>query len=112
MGFYVYKDKFIPAYFGFKWYAFEVDAVVRRRARPSEHIAMARVPASQGLPAFHVSACELPYELWRNVFRLARSNTFVRDPRGFVFDKDGDMGSMDFPAPGGANANVPPPCRQ
>ncbi|MEA3368729.1 MAG: PQQ-binding-like beta-propeller repeat protein [Planctomycetota bacterium] len=100
VGFYVFKDKPIPAYFGFKWYAFEVDAVVRRRERPSESIDMVKV-GGEGVPPFYISTCEVPYVLWKNVFRLARSNTFVRDPRGFIFDKDGDMGSMDFPGPDG-----------
>jgi len=48
-----------------------------------------------------MSTTEVPYELWKNVFRLGRSNTFVRDPRGFLFDKDGDMGSMSHRGPGG-----------
>ncbi|MGD2173950.1 MAG: SUMF1/EgtB/PvdO family nonheme iron enzyme, partial [Candidatus Brocadiaceae bacterium] len=98
VGWYLYKDRFIPAYTGFKWYAFEVDAVVRRPERPSEHIEMAQVDGKEGLPPFYMSTCEVPYELWKNVFRLARSNTFVRDPRGFIFRTDGDMGSMDLPA--------------
>ncbi|MHC4404678.1 MAG: formylglycine-generating enzyme family protein, partial [Planctomycetota bacterium] len=107
VGWLVYKQTMIPGYFGFKWYAFEADAVVHRKDRPSEHIDMVEVSqtggqgpgtADQGVPAFYVSTCEVPYLLWKNVFRLARSNTFVRNPRGFVFDQDGDMGSMDFPA--------------
>jgi len=40
VGWYMFKDKLIPAYVGFKWYAFEVDAVVHRKVRPSENIAM------------------------------------------------------------------------
>jgi len=101
VGFYAYKDKFVPGYFGYKWYAFETDAVVRRPERPSESIDMVRVDSADRVPEFYMSTCEVPYELWKNVFRLARSNTFVRDPRGFIFDRDGDMGSMDFPGPGG-----------
>jgi len=98
VGFYVYKHKPIPAYFGFKWYAFEADALVRRRARPSESIDMVKV-GGEPVPPFYISTCEVPYLLWKNVFRLARSNTFVRDPRGFTFEKDGDMGSMDSAGP-------------
>ena len=101
VGWLVYKETMLPGYFGFKWYAFEADAVVHRPARPSEHIAMTTVPGAGDVPAFYISTCEVPYELWKNVFRLARSNTFVRDPRGFIFDKDGDMGSMDFPGADG-----------
>jgi outer membrane protein assembly factor BamB/formylglycine-generating enzyme required for sulfatase activity len=97
-GFYVAKDRWRPAYFGFKWYAFECDAVVARKARPSESTAMKRVPGSDAVPPFWVSSTPVAYELWKKVFRLARSNTFVRDPRGFIFDRDGDVGAMDSEA--------------
>ncbi len=43
VGVYAAKDRFIPSYFGYKWYAFEADAVVHRRTRPSETIAMVAV---------------------------------------------------------------------
>ena len=43
VGVYAAKDRFIPSYFGYKWYAFEADAVVHRRKRPSETIAMVKV---------------------------------------------------------------------
>ncbi len=78
VGVYVFKDRFMPSYFGYKWYAFEVDAVVHR-------------PPDPPLPATPVSS-----DLWKRVFRLARSNTFVRDPRGYIFDRGGDMGSIDY----------------
>jgi outer membrane protein assembly factor BamB/formylglycine-generating enzyme required for sulfatase activity len=90
VGFYVFKDRLISSYFGYKWYAFEVDAVVHRPARPSETLEMSKTP--QG---FYITTGPVPYLIWKNVFRLARSNTFVRDPRGFIFDRDGDMGGMD-----------------
>ena len=96
VGWYLYKDTLIPSYTGFKWYALEVDAVVHRPERPSEHLAMVKMPAMENVPEFYLSTCEVPYVLWKNVFRRARSNTFVRDPRGFLFDQDGDMGSMDY----------------
>jgi outer membrane protein assembly factor BamB/formylglycine-generating enzyme required for sulfatase activity len=96
VGFYVYRDSMTPSYFGYKWYAFEVDAIVHRPQRPSENIDMVKI-SSTNAPDFYISTTEVPYELWKNVFRLARSNTFVRDPRGYNFEKDGDMGSMDFP---------------
>ena len=101
VGFYAFKDRFIPGYFGFKWYSFEADALVRRPARPGEHLDMVRVPGDVNTPPFYVGKTEVPYELWKNVFRLARSNTFVRNPRGFIFRNDGDMGSMDYPGPDG-----------
>lgn len=96
VGVYASKDRFIPSYFGYKWYAFEVDAVVHRRKRPSETVAMVKV-AGEG-DDFYISKTEVPYELWKNVFRLARSNDFVPPSQGFGFEKDGDCGSMDFGA--------------
>jgi hypothetical protein len=77
VGFYAFKDTLIPSYFGFK------------------------PDAAKDIPPFYISTTEVPYLLWKKVFRLARSNTFVRDPRGFIFDCDGDMGSMRLPGPDG-----------
>lgn len=94
VGVYAAKDRFMPSYFGYKWYAFEADAIVHRPKRPSETIAMAKVSGDHG--DFYISKTEVPYELWKNVFRLARSNDFVPPSQGFGFDKDGDCGSMDF----------------
>ena len=94
VGVYASKDRFIPSYFGYKWYAFEADAVVHRRKRPSETVAMVKVACDGG--GFCISKTEVPYELWKNVFRLARSNDFVPPSQGFGFEKDGDCGSMDF----------------
>jgi len=96
VGWYLFKDAFIPQYVGFKWYAFEVDAVVHRPERLSETLDMVSVPAGDNVPPFAIARTEVPYRTWKEVFRWARSNTFVRDPRGFIFDKDGDMGSMDY----------------
>jgi len=94
VGVYAAKDQFIPSYFGYKWYAFEADAAVHRRKRPSETVAMIKVAGDGG--DFYISKTEVPYELWKNVFRLARSNDFVPPSQGFGFEKDGDCGSMDF----------------
>jgi formylglycine-generating enzyme required for sulfatase activity len=90
-GWYLYKDKLISGYVGHKWYGFEANAVVHRPARPSENIAMAKVDN------FYISKTEVPYELWRKVHRLKRSNTFVLQ-KNCTFDKYGDLGSMDYSA--------------
>jgi outer membrane protein assembly factor BamB/formylglycine-generating enzyme required for sulfatase activity len=41
---------------------------------------------------------EVSYSLWRRVYKWAVSNQYCFDfsPSGYVFDKDGDMGSMDL----------------
>jgi len=80
-----------------KWYAFEVDAVVHRPRRPSESMAMVEVPAGQAgpVPAFYMGACEVPYSLWKQVYRCATSPFYAMEPN-YLFLKDGDMGSMDL----------------
>lgn len=95
VGFYLFKDRFIPAYTGFKWYAFEARAAVTRPDRPSLSLDMALSEDTDDVPAFYISRSEIPYILWKDVFRRARSNTFVYG-RGSTFDRDGDMGSMDL----------------
>jgi len=97
VGWYLFNDRADTQIAGCKWYAFEVDATVHRPVRPGETLNMVPVPAAENIPAFYMSNCEVPYGVWKTVFRWARSNTFVREPRGFIFHKDGDMGSMDFP---------------
>ncbi len=96
VGWYMFKDSLISGYVGCKWYAMEADAVVHRPVRPSENLAMREVRAD-GVPPFWMSACEIPYELWRRIHRLKRSNTFVRT-KNYTFDRHGDLGSMDLSA--------------
>jgi formylglycine-generating enzyme required for sulfatase activity len=90
-GWYLYKDELTSAYLGHKWYGFEADAVVRRPAQLSQNMAMAKVDN------FYISKTEVPYELWRKVHRLKRSNTYVLQ-KNYTFDKYGDLGSMDYSA--------------
>ncbi len=97
VGCYLFKDELIPGYLGHKWYSFDAHAVVQRPVRPSESIDMVEVAGSGGVQDFYLSTCEVPYELWRKVYRLANHNVFCLDPRGAAFDNDGDMGSMDYP---------------
>lgn len=92
VGVYIYKDRPLPAYFGYKWYAFEADAVVAAPKLPSEHIAMTAMDGGEG-PAYHLSRA-VPYELWKNIYRRARSNTFVTHPRGYNFVGSGHPGRM------------------
>jgi outer membrane protein assembly factor BamB/formylglycine-generating enzyme required for sulfatase activity len=99
VGHLMFKDTLVSGYVGYKWYAFEAEAVVHSPKIPSQNIAMKEIkPAGQ--PPFYMSTCEVPYELWRKVHRLGRSNTFA-GPRGCNFDNYGDMGSMHYPGPDG-----------
>lgn len=99
VGYYLFKDKLIAGYVGHKWYAFEADAVVHRPNRPSEYVDM--VPVDEdAVPAFYIATCEVPFEFWRKVRRLAVYNGWA-GPRGYGFRRQGDMGSMDMPGPDG-----------
>jgi formylglycine-generating enzyme required for sulfatase activity len=98
VGYYMFKDSLIPGYVGYKWYTFDAFATVNRPKRPSERLAMAEITGSGGVQNFYLSTCEVPYTLWRKVYRLANNNVFCSSPRGTVnFDNDGDQGSQDYP---------------
>jgi len=94
VGWYVAKDRLVNGYFGCKWEAFEADAIVTAPRRPSSMIDMAEV-ATDAVPKFSMSTCEVPYELWRKIHRMVRTPAHAGFP-GFNFRKNGDMGSMDY----------------
>lgn len=96
VGVYCSKDRFLPSYFGYKWYSFECDAVVHRPRRPGQNIDLVLFSPSGVAQPFYISRTEVPYELWKTILRQARSKNFVPPSQGFGFEKDGDMGSMDF----------------
>lgn len=91
-GYYIRAPK--TKQFGIKLGAFEVDATVHRPDRPSELLRMVPVDETPGVPAFSISACEVPYAAWQTVFRQAVSNCYVTDP-GYYFQTDAAVGSMD-----------------
>ena len=95
VGYYLFKDHLIAGYVGYKWYAFEASAVVHRPKRPSEYIDIKPVE-NESVPPFYMATCEVPFELWRKVRRLAVYNGWA-GPRGYGFRRQGDMGSMDMP---------------
>ncbi len=99
VGFYAAKHRLGPAFFGYKWVAFEVEATVTRPVRPSQSMDMQEVKDGQ-LPPFWMSTTEIPYLLWRRVFKDG-SESHMAWLRGGNFDRDGDMGSMHFPGPDG-----------
>ena len=95
VGWYLAKDSLEGKQSHLKWYGFEADAVVHRPEQGSVHIDMVEVPASKDVPAFWMSACEVPFDLWRDVHRYGDSPFHTLEPR-YVYQKDGDMGSMLF----------------
>ena len=101
VGFYVGKDSLKPSEIWLKWTAFECEAMVARPSRASEHLDMALITgekdevSNQSLSDFYISKTEIPYMLWQKIHRWGRSSQFATEP-GYVFDADGDMGSMDL----------------
>jgi len=95
VGWYIAKNNLDKGTSHTKYYATEVDAVVDRPGRPSEHIDMAQVAAVDEVPAFFMSTCEVPYSFWKKVFRYGDSPIYALEPR-YNFLKHGDMGSMRF----------------
>lgn len=91
LGWYISKDDDGKAFFHVKWYAFEAVGQVTRPQRPSEYIDM--VPVNEAGQPFYISTCEVPYLLWREVFRYADSPSFTLLQR-YSFLHYGDMGSM------------------
>lgn len=77
-----------------KWYSFGCDAVVLQPKVPSVHVATSTVNAGS-VPPFHIAKTEVPYSLWKKIYRWANSPVFTFEGR-YVFEKSGDMGSMGF----------------
>ena len=103
VGYYAAKTELTAGSTWLKQYAFEVYATVHKPARASELLDMAKVPGGEvTLPGgetvhvgeFYMSTCEVPYAAWQKVWRWAVSPMSAFD-WGYVFDRDGDMGSMD-----------------
>lgn len=98
VGFYVYRDILVVGNTQIKWHAFEVVANVTREEKPSFNSTMVQVPASGEITTpFYISTKEVDYLLWRKAYNWAVSNQYCLSLGipGYVFDRDGDMGSMD-----------------
>jgi len=95
VGFYIAKDTPRPGMFHTKWYNFEFDGAVKNKARPSEHIDMVDVPGKGDVQDFYMSVCEVPYKLWQDIYKYGDSINWATEAR-YLFNKDGDMGSMQF----------------
>ncbi len=76
-----------------KWYAFEARATVHYPPDfASSHLDMVKVDASDTIPAFRISHTEVPYRLWKRIYRWAEMPTYIHAPR-YHFRKDGDIGN-------------------
>lgn len=95
VGWYLAKDNPDGQQAHVKWYGFEADAIVHRPEQGSVNIDMVEVPASDGVPEFWMSTCEVPYAKWKDVHRYGDAPFHTLEAR-YVYLKDGDMGSMLF----------------
>jgi len=98
VGFYFYRDNLVVGNTQIKYHAFEVVANVTREEKPSYNSTMVQVPASGEITTpFYISTKEVDYLLWRKAYNWAVSNQYCLNLGipGYVFDRDGDMGSMD-----------------
>ncbi len=100
VGFYIAKDADNAGMAHTKWYNFSMKGYVEGPSRPSEHMDMKEVSGAGGVQDFYMSSCEVPYKLWREVYRFANSPQYPMEGR-YSFVKDGDMGSMQY----GANSH-------
>lgn len=90
-GFHLFKDSLTPDVGAFKFYAFELDATVHRPERPSETLAM------ESVADFCISRTEIPYAFWKKIYKWANNNNYAQfDRPGFLFEENGDIGSMEF----------------
>ena len=101
IGWYVYKDTFDPNVARVKWEGFECYADVTRPVTISANLEMAAIPAgtvdSIAVTNFYISDHEISYDKWRNQREWAYNTKAILDRSlCFTFDRDGDMGSMDY----------------
>ncbi|MGC9343972.1 MAG: formylglycine-generating enzyme family protein, partial [Bacteroidales bacterium] len=102
VGFYLFKDVLDNNNVQLKWHSVEVWANVEREPAPGFYTEMAAIPGGSyggDIDPFYMSKTEIPYHTWQKVYKWAVSNQYcfdIPDSRGYVFDRDGDMGSMDY----------------
>lgn len=95
VGWYVAKPTLSEAQLWLKWYGFEVHAQVASPDEPSINIPMTRiVDAGVGNEGLYMADTEVSYAQWRKIYKWAARNAYAIT-RGFMFERDGDMGSMD-----------------
>lgn len=88
VGWYIAKPTLGPASLWVKWYAFGVDAIVQRPDAPSHILDMATSGKT------FVTKSPVTYAQWRTIHKWSNRNQCAMHP-GYVYDRDGDMGSMD-----------------
>jgi len=81
-----------------KWYGAEFKATVNLpKSLPSVNVDMKTIPAGNGVQEFSMSTCEIPYLLFKRIWKWGDSPHYSLDQR-YLYRKTGDMGSMDTAA--------------
>jgi formylglycine-generating enzyme required for sulfatase activity len=89
-GWYITKHKVGKAALWVKWYGFTMDAVVNG-SEAERNI----VPMSKTTDGMLISKKNVTYQEWRKIYKWAYRNQWAAH-ENYVFNRDGDMGSMDF----------------
>lgn len=93
IGWYTYKDTLDENTVASKWESFECFANVTRPAVPCEVMDMKKVNDC------YVAITEVPYQVWKEIYRWSSGGgQWTLWPGPCQYDRDGDMGSMDYKA--------------
>ncbi len=91
IGWYTYKDSMNESTVASKWESFECYATVTRPQMTSELMDMKKIND------FYITTTEVPYQVWKDIYRWSSGGgQWTLWPGPSQYDKDGDMGSMDF----------------
>ncbi len=93
IGWYTYKDTLDENAVSSKWESFECFANVTRPAVPCELMAMKKVDDC------YMAITEVSYQVWKEIYRWSSGGgQWTLWPGPCQYDRDGDMGSMDYKA--------------
>lgn len=90
VGWMIAKTDISPASCWLKWGGFECRASVERPWRPSEHLNMAEAGSKTWISEQPVS-----FKQWRKIYNWGAREMWITTPN-YVFDQNGDMGTMDY----------------
>ncbi len=99
IGWYYCRDEFGEGAFGYKWECMDTYAQLTRPKMPSFTLDMKEIPSStsggEKVAPFYMSTTEVPYAVWHEIHRWSRGPDWALEPGRFLYDRDGDMGSID-----------------
>jgi len=96
VGWYLAKNGLVGKLAHCKWYGAEFKATVNLpKSLKSVHVDMQTIPAACGVQEFCMSTCEIPYLLWKQIWKWGDACHYSLDQR-YVYRNTGDMGSMRY----------------